>query len=199
MRTRLVLSASVRLCALSILGHVNYAKDNLMTTSFPSEGTAKNAVRVWSLIQSIKTGMMSGGTDVSAENDMGVRPMRGRFEDNPDAIWFIVSRGSLADPEFSGHDRLLTFSSGGDGEHVALLGTVSSVPDRDKLKSLWDAHADVEFPKGAEQADATLLKFEPRTAQFWTHGGLFGFVVNFLEAKLTGEPRKIGERGIVTP
>ncbi len=169
-----------------------------MATPFPSEDTAKDAVRVWSLIQSIKTGMLSGSAGALASGQMDVRPIRGRFEDHPDAIWFLVPRGSMAEQETTGREQLLTFSSGSDGEHVALLGKVSCVNDRAKLKALWDAHADVEFPLGAEDPTATLVKYEPRTAQFWTHGGLLGFVINFLEAKLTGEPHKIGEHGIVT-
>jgi general stress protein 26 len=170
-----------------------------MATAFPSEDTAKDAVRVWSIVQSIKTGMMSGCAGAVTNGLMDVRPMRGRFEDHPDAIWFIVPRGSIGDLELAGQEQLLTFSSGGDGEYVALVGKMSAVPDRAKLKSLWDAHADVEFPQGAEDPNATLMKFEPRTAQFWTHGGFLGFVVNFLEAKFTGEPKKIGEHGVVAP
>lgn len=168
-----------------------------MAELFPSQDRAKDAVRVWSLIQSIKVGMLSDSLTAPGRADLQVRPMRGRFEEHADAIWFIVSRKEVPSADDMSKECLLTFSSGADGDHVALTGTLSASSDRSKLKGLWDAHAGVEFPAGAEDPDATLLKFSPRQAKFWTEGGLIGFIIDFIEAKFTGEARKIGEHGAV--
>jgi len=171
-----------------------------MNTHFPSENTAKNAVKVWSLAKAIHVAFLtvkaaSSEEPATAAAGFDARPMRALFEENADAIWFIVPR---AFPALRTVDALLTFSNGPDGNHVAFYGTTSRVDDPVKLKSLWTAHADIAFPKGSTDGDATLLKFEPAKASFWAGGSdTLSFVINFLEAKMTGEAPEVGKHGFV--
>jgi general stress protein 26 len=177
-----------------------------MALAFPSEDTAKHAVKVWSLVKSIKVGMMT--FDETAEvpggqaDELNSRPMRALFEEHADAIWFIVPRKFLSSHSLLNgiHSALLTFSGGAEGDHVALRGQVTAVDDRAKLKALWTGHADIAFPKGPSDTDATLLRFTPEQAAFWAGGSdVLSFIVNFLEAKLTGNPPVVGEHAVVTP
>lgn len=171
-----------------------------MTVTFPSEDVAKHAVKIWSIVKSIKVGMLTANEGIEGARTDGVnaRPMRARFEEHADAIWFIVPRATFGGPAQAPRAALLTFSNGADGDHVALQGTTAQVEDRAKLKDLWDGHADIRFPKGPTDPDATLMQFIPVKAAFWAGGSdVLSFVVNFLEAKLTGDPPVVGEHASV--
>jgi general stress protein 26 len=174
-----------------------------MSHAFPNEDTAKGAVRVWSLARSIKTAMLTTGpvsttTDAASKDAiMTTRPLRARFEEHADAIWFIVRR-SVVSNLGQVSSALLTFSDGADGDHLAFRGTLSPSNDRVRLKSLWDAHATIAFPQGPEDKDATLLKFEPAIATYWEGGGdIVSFLVHFIEAKMTGDPHDAVKHGTV--
>jgi len=172
-----------------------------MTTNFPSEDMAKNTVKIWSIMKSVGVAMMSVGNPHSDDATAGVnsRPMRARFEDKADVVWFIVPR-SIFSSWAEGHQTLLTFSGGSHGDHVALQGEISEVEDRAKLKALWDGHADIMFPRGASDPEATLLCFKPSKATFWAGGSdIVSYVVNFLEAKVTGEAPTVGVHATVPP
>lgn len=171
-----------------------------MTNKFPGEDTARNAVRVWSLVKSIKVAMMTtAGTSQSgaSESVWNARPMRSLFEEPANAIWFIVKRDSAVLEEGT-HSVLLTYSSGDHGDHVALYGKLMTVNDHAKLETLWNGHADIAFPKGPADAAACLMRFEPEKAEFWADGSdMISFVINFLEAKITGHAPTVGTHATV--
>ena len=175
-----------------------------MTVTFPSEDVAKSAVKIWSIVKSIKVGMLTASdanrvVEGSADR-VNSRPMRARFEEHADAIWFIVPRATFSGQTQASQTQtaLLTFSNGADGDHVALQGTTAQVDDKVKLKSLWDGHADIRFPKGSADPDATLMQFTPIKAAFWAGGSdTLSFIVNFLEAKMTGDAPVVGEHATV--
>jgi general stress protein 26 len=156
---------------------------------------------VWSLAKSIGVAMLTTPSKVetpeSNELALQTRPMRALFDEKDSAVWFIVSRSRL--PEITGTEEraLLTFSNGG-GEHVVFQGAIAPDDDRVKLKSLWNGHADIAFPKGPSDTSAALLRFVPAQASFWSGGADFiSFVVHFIEAKITGEAQKVGQHGVI--
>lgn len=165
----------------------------IMSQIFPSEQDARNAVRVWTQAKDITVGMLSrfGRGVGSVENDPLSCPRRARFDEASNVIWFIVNRRESENSTTGITGRsLLTFSNGASGDHVAFLGTTSMVDDPARLKAIWDAHADVRFPKGAADPAVTLMKFTPETASYWEGGGdVLGFVVDFVESKITGKPQ----------
>ncbi len=193
-----------------------------MNTTFPSEDMARNATRVWQLAKSIKVAMIStratmmveldgpqnglqngpqNGTAQPQADKPGTRPVRARFQDDSNVIWFILPRqNNLVAKGESAKSMLVTFSNGGEGDHIAFNGMASLSEDRGMMEKLWDSHADIHFPQGPETGDAVLMRFEPHTAHFWTGGQDFAsFAVHYITAKLTGEAQKVGKRGMVMP
>ncbi len=191
-----------------------------MNTTFPSEDMAHNAARVWRLAKSIRVAMISprdalmaklekdgdepANTVAGAAADtLGTFPVRARFQDDSNVIWFILPRrsplaGLARDKAESA--LLVTFSNGSDGDHIVFDGTATLSEDRGMLEKLWDSHADIHFPQGPEDRDAVLMRFAPRTAQFWTGGqDMVSFAVHYVTAKLTGEAQKVGRQGTVMP
>lgn len=194
-------------------------------STFPSEDMARNAARVWSLAKYIKVAMVSSRDVLTSDPDtmmpnlakgkmpdrmserlpgkLVTRPMRARFQDDSNVIWFIMPRqGALAGmlKADDTQSMMVTFSNGGEGDHIVFEGMASMPDDRLMLESVWDSHADIHFPQGPKDRAAVLMRFEPRTAHFWTGGqDIVSFAVHYVTAKLTGEPQKVGTQGMVMP
>ena len=155
--------------------------------------TAGQTAKIWTLAKSIRVAML-----VTGHGDaVAARPMYCIISEGEGSVWFITARDSGKVQEApAGSSALLTFSNGMDGDHVVMSGRIAAVDDREKLKALWSAGATVYFPKGPEDATATLLKFTPGAAEYWTGGsGIVAFALHFAEAKLTGERPRTGEHG----
>jgi general stress protein 26 len=174
---------------------------------FPSEEMARDATKVWSLAKALKIAMVSvmpewvskaARPNSVTEPVGGACPMRARFQEGSNIIWFIMSRDAVMAELNDATPIMLTFSNGGEGDHIVFQGYASISDDRDMLKALWDAHASVHFPQGPEDAQALLMRFEPQQAQFWTDGqDVISFVVHYVNAILTGQPQTVGRHGFV--
>ena len=154
---------------------------------------ADQTAKVWKLAKSIRVAMLVTGHGEA----VSARPMYCIIPEGEGDVWFITARGSGKVTEASADSSaLLTFSNGMDGDHVVMGGRIAAVDDRQKLKALWSAGATVYFPKGPDDPAATLLKFTPGSAEYWTGGsGIVAFALHFAEAKLTGERPQTGEHG----
>ena len=155
--------------------------------------TADQTAKVWKLAKSIRVAMLVTGHG----DGIAARPMFSIIAAGEGAVWFITERGSGKVADVSARSKaMLTFSNGMDGVHVVMGGSIGEVDDREKLKALWNPGASVYFPKGPDDATATLLKFTPGIAEYWTGGaGIVSFALHFAEAKLTGERPQTGEHG----
>ncbi len=179
------------------------------TGRFPSEDMARHATRVWGLAKSIKIGVVSSldllasRDGLSDSIDLGrvmSQPMRARFQDDSNFIWFIPPPGGVFADIQDSQVVLATFSNGSEGDHIACQGTMSRCDNRDMLRTLWDSHADIHFPQGSDDPMAVLLQFEPHTAHFWTGGQDFvSFAVHYIAAKWSGKSQAVGEQGMVLP
>lgn len=155
----------------------------------------ENVSRVWKLAKSIRVGMLV----TTSEAGMHGRPLQALFEEESGLIWFITNRNSAKVSEVEAHAQALLTFSDAKGEHVVMKGKVAVDDDRAKLKALWTTAADVFFPKGASDPEATLIRFDPEFAEFWSGGsGVMAFAVHLVEAKLTGKTPAVGEHAKVT-
>ena len=152
--------------------------------------------KVWELAKAVRVAMLT----TRHADSIAARPMYSIIPNDEGAVWFVTERGSAkVDEARQNPDALLTYSSGSDGDHVVMTGNIAVISDRLKLKSLWNAGADIFFPKGPTDEAAVLLRFEPATAEYWTGGsGLLAFALNFVEAKATGVRPNAGEHATVT-
>ena len=151
--------------------------------------------KAWALARAIRVPML---TTLHAAS-LAARPMYAIIPDRDEVIWFITERGSakVADAGQS-PEALLTFSDGPDGDHLVMAGNITVINDRLKLKSLWNAGADIFFPKGPTDQAAVLLRFDPTNAEYWTGGsGLIAFAINFVTAKITGGSLGVGDHATV--
>ena len=147
--------------------------------------TPDPAGKIWKLAKSIRIAMLTTRHD----GGLVARPMHAIIPGDGGVVWFITERHSAKVADASHDDvALLTFSNGMDGDHVVMTGTVVPDDDRAKLASLWNPGATIYFPKGPADAAATLLKFVPAKAEYWTGGsGIVASVLDFARAKITGE------------
>ncbi len=157
--------------------------------------TSDNILRVWKLAKSIEVGMLT----TTGSAGMHSRPLQALFDKESGSIWFIVNRNSAKVPEVEEHSAAqLTFSDPSKGEHVVMKGKVEMNDDRARLKKLWSSGADIFFPKGPTDPDATLVRFQPEFAEFWSGGsGVMAFAVHLVEAKLTGRTPEVGDHAKV--
>jgi hypothetical protein len=123
-----------------------------MNSAFPTEDTAKGAVRVWSLARRIKVAMLTAapafvGTEATSGVGMSATgPLRARFEEHADAIWFIV-RSNFGSTVSQVPDALLIFSNGVEGNHVVFRGKLSPNNDRAVLKHFGTRMRMSPFPE----------------------------------------------------
>ena len=161
----------------------------------PDQSNSTQAEKVWSLVKSIRIAMLC----THHADGFGARPMYALVPDQNDLIWFITDRDTMKVAEvLSSSEVLLTFSSGGGGDHVVIRGEMTIDYDRNMLESLWNPGATIFFPKGPKDDSAILLRFAPVSAEYWSGStGLLAFALDFMSAKITGTRPDTGQHGHV--
>jgi len=122
-----------------------------------------------------------------------------RQEVEPDAeLWFITARDTdhvravAAEPSVA-----LTFSS--RDAWVSLTGRAEVVDDEARLRELWNTFAEAWLPGGPEDPNATLIRVDVESAEYWdTPGGRVASLISFAKTRLTGETYD-SEHGTVRP
>jgi general stress protein 26 len=127
------------------------------------------------------------------------RPLTPVEMDSQGALWFMVSRQSLA-TQFAAGDQPVNvaFSDEGKSLFVSLAGTARLVDDMSRKVALWSTMARPWF-SGADDPDLTLLCVQPRNAEIWD--GPDSSVMRALAMATSvaaGRPIGLGERESVT-
>jgi general stress protein 26 len=128
------------------------------------------------------------------------RPLTPLEMDSQGALWFMVSRESMA-AQFAAGDQPINvaFSDEGKSLFVSVAGTARLVDDMSRKVALWSTMARPWF-RGAEDPDLTLLCVQPRHAEIWD--GPDSSVMRALAMATSvaaGRPIGLGEHAIVTP
>ena len=80
----------------------------------------------------------------------------------------------------------LTFSA--RDSWIAAYGTAEVVDDTAKLRELWSTFAEAWLPGGPEDPNATLIRVDVESGEYWdTPGGKVASVLSFVKTKLTGD------------
>ncbi len=145
---------------------------------------------IWKHVADIPTCMMTTwiGTSLRA------RPMNGIARPEEVAIWFFTDATTDKDGEIRENpDACLTYADTKQQTYVSLSGTLTRINDRATLREYWSEGVSLYFPAGPEDPQVILLKFVPRTGEYWdSPSSAIAIAIKFLQAKITGERPDMG-------
>ncbi len=113
-------------------------------------------------------------------------------------LWFITDKRSrkVAAIE-SGAMTTLLFQNDKEGAYLHLTGRASVVENRARLEELYTTLQRTWFPKGVDDPDITLVKFDVDEGNYWdSHDSYLRLALAFAKSIVTGEPGKSGNAGL---
>ena len=132
-----------------------------------------------------------------ANGEVHVRPlaMQGELAMFGGTLWFFTDRRSRKVQESEGGEPVSIICQS-DEHHVYLhlIGTAAVVDDRQKMRELYSPVLRAWFPKGLEDEQLTLLRFDAASGTYWrVEGGLVQSVLSIAKAVAMGQPSKTTE------
>jgi general stress protein 26 len=114
------------------------------------------------------------------------------------SLWFITDKRSRKVSAIdSGATTTLLFQNDKKGDYLQLTGRASVVEDRSRLERLYTTLQRTWFPKGLDDPDITLVRFDADGGNYWdSHDSYVRLTVAFAKSIVTGEPGKSGNAGI---
>ena len=136
----------------------------------------------------------------SGDGDITARPIGvvGGDERFDGTLWFITDKRSrkVAAIE-SGATTTLLFQNDKEGAYLHLAGRAAVVDDRARLEKLYTTLQRTWFPKGLDDPDITLVRFDAAEASYWdSHDSYVRLAFAFAKSMVTGTPGKSGNAGI---
>ena len=113
-------------------------------------------------------------------------------------LWFITDKRSRKVKAIeAGATTTLLFQNDTDGAYLQLTGRAAVVEDAEKLKELYTTLQRTWFPKGLDDPDITLVRFDADAGNYWdSHDSLVRLAAAFAKSVVTGSPGKSGDTGI---
>ena len=113
-------------------------------------------------------------------------------------LWFITDKRSRKVAAIEqGAMTTLLFQNDKEGAYLHLTGRASVIEDRAKLEALYTTLQRTWFPKGLDDPDITLVKFEVDEGNYWdSHDSYLRLAMAFAKSIVTGDPGKSGNAGI---
>jgi len=153
--------------------------------------------KVWQMIREIKFALMA--TYDTQGKIFHARPMMAQQHEFGGILWFMTGADSRKVAEIRNNPRsLLTYADPQKQNYISIAGSASVVHDQQKINELWTEFARPWFPKGKEDPNLTLIRFETEEAEFWdSPSGVVLNAYDYIKAVLTGESSQLGARGHV--
>lgn len=113
-------------------------------------------------------------------------------------LWFITDKRSRkVDAIEHGALTTLLFQNDKEGAYLQLSGRAAVVEDRQKLEQLYSTLQRTWFPKGLDDPDITLVRFDADEANYWdSHDSYIRLAAAFVKSVVTGTPGKSGNAGV---
>ena len=113
-------------------------------------------------------------------------------------LWFITDKRSRKVQAIeSGATTTLLFQNDKEGAYLHLIGHASVVEDRARLEELYTTLQRTWFPKGLDDPDITLVRFDAVEANYWdSHDSLVRLAAGFVKSIVTGKPGASGNTGV---
>lgn len=126
---------------------------------------------------------------MSADSELGIRPMSVAHHESSGVLWFAASEDSfkVRDVEWEGR-VFLTGQEG--GRYFAAEGTASFHNDPQTKERLFSEPMRVWFAGGAEDPDLGFIRVQLTAGRIWNTGGLdrMAYFFDSVRAYLTGNP-----------
>lgn len=149
--------------------------------------------RFWKSLRSDMTLMLG----LDGVEDGHARPMTAQVgEEDQGPIWFFGARDSgLAKALMaSGKDRAIAaYVSKGHDLFATVHGRLSLSQDRAIVDKLWNRYVAAWYPKGKDDPNLALLRFDAETAEIWLDGSS---LVAGVKALLGADPKKDYEKNV---
>lgn len=134
------------------------------------------------------------------DNDITARPIGivGDHDAFDGTLWFITDKRSRKVHAIdNGARTMLLFQNDKEGTYLHLTGRAAVVDDRAKLEELYTTLQRTWFPKGLDDPDITLVRFDADTASYWDkHDSVMRLAAAFAKSIVTGTPGKSGHAGV---
>jgi general stress protein 26 len=113
------------------------------------------------------------------------------------AIWFFTETGSAKDRNVQNTPQAcLTYAHSRSKVFVSVSGTLTRVSDHDTITDLWNDDAQAFFPKGPDDPDVVLLRFDPVYGEYWdARSSPLATAIRFLTSRVSGVHRNPGSTG----
>ena len=113
-------------------------------------------------------------------------------------LWFITDKRSRKIRAIeSGATTTLLFQNDKEGNYLQLVGRAAVVEDRARLEELYTTLQRTWFPKGLDDPDITLVRFDAVEGNYWDkHDSLVRLAVAFAKSIVTRTPGKSGNAGV---
>ena len=113
-------------------------------------------------------------------------------------LWFITDKRSRkVNAIESGALTTLLFQNDKEGCYLHLSGHAAVVEDRQRLEECYTTLQRTWFPKGLDDPDITLLRFDADEANYWdAHDSYVRLAAAFAKSIVTGTPGKSGNAGV---
>jgi general stress protein 26 len=114
------------------------------------------------------------------------------------SLWFITDKRShKVEAIEHGAVTALLFQNDRNGAYLHLSGRAAVVENRARLEELYTTLQRAWFPKGLDDPDITLVRFDADEGNYWdSHDSIARLAFAFAKAIVTGEPGKSGNAGI---
>lgn len=114
-------------------------------------------------------------------------PMARQEVDPTAQLWFITARDT-EHVRAIGADPTVTLTFSARDAWAAAYGRATIVDDEAKLEELWTTFAEAWLPGGPEDPNATLIRVDLESGEYWdTPGGTVASLISLAKTKLTGD------------
>ncbi|HVL01642.1 MAG TPA: pyridoxamine 5'-phosphate oxidase family protein [Dongiaceae bacterium] len=120
---------------------------------------------LWRNVYEINVGMFTSCDNVG---NLISRPMITQKVDPDGVLWFFTSlQSKLVKDLIHWSHANVSFGDPRDTFYVSLNGIARLIQDRQKLQDLWNAMASDWYPRGLEDPQLVLIRFEVSVAEYW--------------------------------
>ena len=155
--------------------------------------------RVWNMIRGAKYALMASYDEDN--HRLKARPMMAlNLHEFDGTLWFYTASDSEKTNQLRENSlSLLTYAEPSRQDYVSLSGQATVVRDPVKIEEYWSEFAHAWFPKGKEDPNLTLIRFDVEEAEFWdSPSSAIATMYGYIKARMTGEQPQVGDTGKVT-
>jgi general stress protein 26 len=129
------------------------------------------------------------------------RPMSVQDVDAAGNLWFLSARSSFQNHQIARHPQAqLVFAHPGTSEYLSLQGRAFVTDSRPLKEKYWNALAKGWFPRGIDDPELTVLRFQTESGHYWnTEYGKTVTLLSVVAGAITGQPLSAGVQGDLKP